>query len=348
MSRRPASDSRCIYCLESKPPGAFNREHIIPQAFGKFQAAEECPDAPITLLDTVCTACNDGFGKALDRWLARDSVLGLLRFNDGVKKPGEFKPPSRDAGLTITPTDQELPSGTRLLLGHGKNGTFGFEVERSVGFAKQGEIPQDYYVPEALPSRGELRALFGPNPSFMTTGLTPEEVAAVMRQLGLRHRVRGHVPAPQNAKVMIPLGLKQGQAVAKIAFNYFAAVMGSRIACMPDFNGLRAFIRSGKSPAAPFVTLRYTFLVACDTQDNPRRGHYITVHAHDSRFIAQVSFFQKLTFRVDLNHVPMAVSVPCDASHFYDLGTRRVDRINLPLIMGRVVPMPQGTTIHLT
>jgi len=28
---------RCIWCLETKPESAFNREHVIPEAFGKFE-----------------------------------------------------------------------------------------------------------------------------------------------------------------------------------------------------------------------------------------------------------------------------------------------------------------------
>lgn len=26
----------CIYCLEKKPDDQFNREHVVPEAFGKF------------------------------------------------------------------------------------------------------------------------------------------------------------------------------------------------------------------------------------------------------------------------------------------------------------------------
>jgi hypothetical protein len=27
---------RCIYCLDTKDETAFNREHVVPQAYGRF------------------------------------------------------------------------------------------------------------------------------------------------------------------------------------------------------------------------------------------------------------------------------------------------------------------------
>ena len=73
----------CIYCLESKPESAFNREHVIPEAFGVF--------ANNLVLDCVCEDCNTYFGKHLDLVVARDSIESLDRVRVGLKKPSEYK-----------------------------------------------------------------------------------------------------------------------------------------------------------------------------------------------------------------------------------------------------------------
>ena len=68
----------CIYCREEKADSAFNREHVVPESFGKFRSN-------LTLLKCVCTDCNSLFGRELDRLLARGSMEGLLRYSYGVK-----------------------------------------------------------------------------------------------------------------------------------------------------------------------------------------------------------------------------------------------------------------------
>ena len=74
---------RCIYCLEKKPRGAFNREHVIPESFGKFQDN--------LVLECVCAACNALFAREHDLKLARDSVEGLDRFRWGLEAHAEYK-----------------------------------------------------------------------------------------------------------------------------------------------------------------------------------------------------------------------------------------------------------------
>lgn len=60
------SSHACIYC-KSKD-GFFNREHVMPQAFGTFE-----PEFPV-LNDCVCAECNNYFGRTLEFALSRDST----------------------------------------------------------------------------------------------------------------------------------------------------------------------------------------------------------------------------------------------------------------------------------
>ena len=62
---------RCIYCKQVDVQ--FNREHVIPEAFGTFGA-----DTMI-LEGQVCKPCNSTLGGRLDLVLARDSWESRLR-----------------------------------------------------------------------------------------------------------------------------------------------------------------------------------------------------------------------------------------------------------------------------
>jgi hypothetical protein len=73
----------CIYCLEKQPDDQFNREHVIPEAFGKFEGN--------LVLECVCEACNTYFANTIDLKLARDSIEGIDRFWSGMKPAAEFK-----------------------------------------------------------------------------------------------------------------------------------------------------------------------------------------------------------------------------------------------------------------
>lgn len=74
----------CIYCREVKPPEAFDREHVLPQAFGTFTRDN-------LVLDCVCRDCNGLFGRTIDQKLARDTVEGLERYRQGLRSPAEFR-----------------------------------------------------------------------------------------------------------------------------------------------------------------------------------------------------------------------------------------------------------------
>jgi len=72
----------CLYCLNDKPVADFNREHVVPEAFGKFKNN-------FVLHETVCTDCNTYFGKTLDLKLGRQSIEGLDRYDANMKRPDD-------------------------------------------------------------------------------------------------------------------------------------------------------------------------------------------------------------------------------------------------------------------
>jgi hypothetical protein len=61
-----------VYLLQAAGR-AFNREHVIPQAFGSYGAET------LVLINMVCSECNSTLGGTLDQIFSRDSYEGLLR-----------------------------------------------------------------------------------------------------------------------------------------------------------------------------------------------------------------------------------------------------------------------------
>jgi hypothetical protein len=69
--------AECAYCRETKPASEFNREHVVPESFGKFVEN-------FVLHGRVCQSCNSYFAHELELTLGRDSMEGLERFRSGI------------------------------------------------------------------------------------------------------------------------------------------------------------------------------------------------------------------------------------------------------------------------
>src|SRR5262245_22649887 len=67
----------CVYCRAAQPESAFNREHVVPEAFGTFANN-------FVLCNRVCRGCNSYFSKEFELTLGRDSMEGLERFRSGI------------------------------------------------------------------------------------------------------------------------------------------------------------------------------------------------------------------------------------------------------------------------
>lgn len=73
----------CIYCRKVKPKAEFDKEHVLNDAFGRYNNA-------LTLINKVCKECNEKFGKTIDNELARGTLEGFQRFERGIKNPEGF------------------------------------------------------------------------------------------------------------------------------------------------------------------------------------------------------------------------------------------------------------------
>lgn len=71
---------QCVYCRKTGGKNLFTREHVIPEAFGKFTNN-------FTLLSEVSAECNQYFGDKLEIVLARGSYEAIARIEQEASPP---------------------------------------------------------------------------------------------------------------------------------------------------------------------------------------------------------------------------------------------------------------------
>jgi hypothetical protein len=131
MSRGcPPSTSVCIYCLRELAVQAFDREHVLSEAFGNFQQA-------LVLHPYVCKECNTFFGNELEVRFARGAFEGMLRYQKGVRAPRAGQVHLQFLEFAVPPDNDY--AGVRL--GLVMDGTIGlcFRVLPQAGFYDDGQ-----------------------------------------------------------------------------------------------------------------------------------------------------------------------------------------------------------------
>jgi hypothetical protein len=168
--------ARCIYCLEERPADAFNREHVVPEAFGKFEQN--------LVLDCVCKSCNDFFGKTLDLKLGRDTVEGLDRFRSGLKTRDEYKGLGRQSTSRVEVMEGPL-KGVLCEYRPAANGK-DFDIVGFIpqlGFAQTQDGPFEYHPLAQLPTKDDLIARGFQSPVyFRIYGTTSRRAWPVLRR----------------------------------------------------------------------------------------------------------------------------------------------------------------------
>lgn len=316
---------RCMYCEKEKPPECFNREHVLPESFGRFQNA-------LVLHEAVCADCNRYFGEELDLVLARSSSEGLERYSWHVKPAddvGQFrygdvlirlKAPDTgwdNALVRKVPTDHPGESQMELIpqaVFRRRDGTDARHVP--LWELKAGDWRSD----DSLDLESGIRVL-APEDVF-------DEVVAVLVEHGISFTTQTDLPAPQvedgevTVRHAFALTETLQRSIAKIAFNYFAYTNGPVSAVRPEFNAIRRFVRHGTSPAYQVVAVAQRTRLGNVRDDGQIPVvHYLTVERDDSgtALLAHVTLFHWVVYRVLLlERVPSDLAVK-SSGHLYNV-----------------------------
>ncbi len=245
---------RCIYCGERDPERFSGREHVIPQAFGKF--GTQTPT-----LKSVCDGCNAAFGKELDEMLSRDTFEGVLRYRQGkfssekrvqrrlrftLADEGEAGQFVGAAVLGVDPTNNELLSLATQL--HVRNHSTG----RMDIFRRDQRIP--VVLPDAIYGPAGQRELVVYAPSKVEHDAFILELNAAGLDLrmdgthvsGITPSVDTHGSETLGVYVEGVFDQLHRRALAKIFVNFAAFYLGVDTVNAREWDDLKTFIRHGE------------------------------------------------------------------------------------------------------
>jgi len=320
----------CIYCLAQGV--SFNREHVIPEAFGTFEQN-------LVLHDCVCVECNGYFGRELDLILSRDSGEALLRLRHGVKPVSEARD-LRNARVKLRVNVPGPWYGTQLILKSDETGTkLDSEQVPQVGFRKGPGPDFVWFTEEELcdPQKfeqyhqGTEIRIVGPSEQVM------QRLIDRLGELGVPFKRQGVIPQPltENGQVATFAFYQIDQiilrAVGKVALNYVASVQGTSFAFRDDFNEFRRYVRYGEEPSWKPAILPSSQPILYD--DSPRwrqtKGHLITFgwSRNNRGILVQVSLFNNITYHVSLCPHFSGLWHPLSAGHHFDIESRTVSKL---------------------
>jgi hypothetical protein len=331
----------CIYCRAVDPPCGFHREHVIPEALGKFEKGDV-----ITLTREVCADCNQYFGDALELFLNRDSIEAMHRFKHGLKAPAEVRRMFPRRMRARLPKDGSEFGGTILDFTPPPAGEpepyidlppqFGFERRDGSGWAYFTE--QQFREEPDWPAR--IKSDLGPRRVILyNSEETKERLIKLSAERGIPlkspQEFQGFKPFASgrvNAELEFTFDKTLARGIAKIAFNYMAKVYGAELALRTEFDAVRRFVRYGEGSPPDFVQFRAAPVFRdFSGQQLPTRGHLLTVgwDQNGKDVLARVSPFQHTTYIVRIGVNFTGTLKPEESAHLYDLKLRRAERLRV-------------------
>jgi len=339
--KTPLKSHTCIYCKGQKNADEFNKEHVVPDSFGRFKGA-------LTLLRSVCRECNSFFSKELELFLARDSLWGLMRFRYGLQafeadkwiyasrvrlvlddpRLGDWNGaivvviPPRDASET-NPEIIPIPQVAFTKMGENIWRNFPVEQIRS----REDLLAQDFDLTKCKllgNSESDIEKAKGKLSQLGIDTTLLKELSDEKSNPAVLKRLRVNVSSRIDAIIL--------RSAAKIAFNYLAKMQGTEFIIRQQFDDIRDFIRYGKNRDKKLATAVPDCLLRNKRLPHKRiRAHVIIIRWADqsfSRIIGQVSLFNYLTFNIVLCSFSPGIIRPLNCAHLYNLANNEVIELN--------------------
>lgn len=223
----------------------FNREHVIPDAFGTF--GSQTP----TLLKCVCKGCNDFFARVLDPVLTRDTYEGITRYALGIRS-SEARP-QKKVQLYIPDTEEYGEfRGARVWI----DGTTGLlNMHSQVGFVKEDSGDRVYFTDVEVAKFDLLPpGLSGKNTKILAVSKDDHDrIMALMIERGWvdgnESRTEfGGIEFPEKTNPLIHGTVDEmvRRAIAKVGMNFAAKYIGVDEVLSEKWNRARSFIRYGE------------------------------------------------------------------------------------------------------
>lgn len=324
--------SRCIYCKGSGV--RFNREHVLPEAFGTYGA-----DTMVLCHDEVCLECNSRLGGEIDQILCRDSFEALLRAN--------FLPQGQGTGERFQPRRSwgNLPDEEDWGIARGARFTIDWNTRRPkllnqiIVRTRDGTIHT--FLEHEFPRADEAALQNLPTGAVRIVGtdtVAVERLMELARSRGIRlpeHATVSPTPAAASqAEIRVPvegrIDTKTWRAIAKIAFNYLAFHEGASFVLHDRFEPIRKYIAGDCTDHAMVRLLNRPILADETYLWRAFEGHLVVYQTEGRSLRGKVSLYNSLTYEVMLCS-DLELFLPLKRGHAFDPVQRRVSTLgNVP------------------
>lgn len=340
---------KCIYCLKIKEINLFDREHVIPQSFGRFKPNN------LTLINSVCKQCNSYFGNELDLFLARDTLDGLMRYRYGLKPFTESDSTRfKRKRVRFKLAEKGAWEGTLLELCLPQQEKKSFSDKALIPQADIVLIPQaafykenskeKVHVPlEKITSKEDLKKQgFDLRKGCLLIAPSDKEMSKVMtkiKDIGLETTIKKYNSNDNSKPVKGQLLKVQVEStidkiifrsIAKISFNYLAKTTGKEFVLLSDFNEVRNYIRYGKQGEKNFVIIINKPITSNNTFCRKQKdGHLIAIDWGDNlnlSIVGTVSLFNRLTYKILLCRYFNGIIREIRSGHYFDIHTKRISK----------------------
>lgn len=340
------SNELCIYCKEQKSREEFNREHVIPESFGKFKKN-------LTFHYAVCEQCNSYFSKELELFLGRDSLFGLMRYRYGLAQFDEktWRYGSRvrlklddprfgdlnGAIVELIPSQNKSQSNPNIIL------------VPQAAFLKKEKNAWIHFPLDKIPPKRYLIEQGFDLTKYKILGNSEDDIDKAKEkasELGIdTNRWKDFSSGQTNPTLLgqIRVNVQSKidsiilRSMAKIGFNYLAKIQGKTFVLASHFDDIREFIRFGRNQNRGLVTVAEEPLL--NLKKHPSKkivGHVIIVDWADPNFLGincRASLFNYLTFLIKLCRSFKGIIRPVFSGHLYSLKLKEVIKLNRTSIL---------------
>lgn len=330
---------KCIYCQRNK--SEFNmREHVIPQAFGRFQPINFILNDKKNGDKKVCNDCNTKFGKELEEILACESYEGyILR----PKFQGNAPREKIRRNIIIRASEGEYHGVYFKLTEESK-----IDPLPQIGL-KRNDGCWDYFLIENIKKIKKDDYDLTEN-SLRSICLNYEDARAIFSEINVKFERKGNLSKPIEKSILCEIEYSINKiirrAITKIAFNYFAYFNFKYIVMDKAFDLIRNYILRGTGNSDDLIKIT-TEPILSDEQDNIRKlGHIITINKNDRGcLLAQISLFNYMKYTILLSKSFYPKKLEIGFGHFFDISTGdilKVERSRLIIPKFKIlVPNPK-------
>ncbi len=302
--------NKCIYCLAEKETHEFSKtEHVIPQSFGMF-------DNNFTLNGVVCDECNQYFGNILELELGRDSLEGISRYTQNLKKHSEYSSLGKRSKMKVIIAEGEF-KGAQAYLEYslGQNEIL-LNPLPQVGLydviSKSYKYNDINIIDDIIKGNTENIDL----KSIVCLGCNDTQAKGISQKFGIENMI-SKTPIWRNsqaellASVTFEISDIILRSISKIAFNYLTYWIIKHSLTDKDyllcfqFDVIRRFIRHGQRPNYEILIVDNTPILEDEKYTTSHRlGHIVTVSHFEKKgiMIGEVSIFNMLRYKILLGN----------------------------------------------